>query len=753
MTLAALACMLIAAAPAVRGVVRSSLDGRPVQGVVVRTAAGATPVVTDSTGAYTLVLPASGNWELRFDRAGFRGLRVGLVVDEGSDAQLDVALDPVPERLPPVVATGSDASPTGELFDLGEAEVGVYHLRGDDRAGLRLRDPDLLRTLATLPASESRADGAPDLHVRGGGGDQNLLLVNGFPVYGASHFGPASSAINPDAIADLVVHAGAPPVRFGERLSSVVELTTADADSNGARASGSVSAADARGMLAWSGAGAHAGVMMSARASYRGLLGDGAGGEDRNGYSDLLVTGHAAVLGGTVRALDFRSNNSLSFVSQLGTGLHPVESSSPTALGWAAQTDGVGWRRMIGERVSTDVRLWSARAQLDGRWNAPEGVSQVASGFNELGAAAEAHVTVAGAAVDFGGQIARLRSRYGVDRASAGAPLHFTENGTRWIPEQFVAASYDFGAGVRATAGTRIAEISGAGVLLSPEMTLRWRLRPVSLGISAGRRRQFAQSAWNEESLGAALLGLEVPLVPGSHGEGIARSDDIQLEAEATLVRGVTARAGLFHRSLSGLRLPAVRSRGLTADTATAFGTGTARGAFAALRVQASRVTLAATTSITDVRRRADGIAYSPAFSHPVALELAATVRPVPFGVAWAAFAVGSGQVASAGAGPVEWSPYAGITGTGELSGTLAGAGIRALRDTLPIAMSLDIGLQYDWVVGGAGRHPAVLSASLAVRNLLNRHNVIAFLHPGAGAAIPVLARPRALFGEIAWHF
>ncbi len=87
-----------------------------------------------------------------------------------------------------------------------------------------LGEADVLKTLQFLPGVKGGTEGNAGIYVRGGSPDQNLILLNGVPVYNASHIAGLFSVFNADAIRNVTLTKGGFPARFGGRLSSVLEI-------------------------------------------------------------------------------------------------------------------------------------------------------------------------------------------------------------------------------------------------------------------------------------------------------------------------------------------------------------------------------------------------------------------------------------------------------------------------------------------------------------------------------------------------
>ena len=87
-----------------------------------------------------------------------------------------------------------------------------------------LGEVDILKVLQLLPGVKSGGEGSAGLYVRGGGPDQNLILLDGAPIYNASHLFGFFSTFNADAIKNVELIKGGFPARYGGRLSSVIDI-------------------------------------------------------------------------------------------------------------------------------------------------------------------------------------------------------------------------------------------------------------------------------------------------------------------------------------------------------------------------------------------------------------------------------------------------------------------------------------------------------------------------------------------------
>src|SRR5688500_19442450 len=97
---------------------------------------------------------------------------------------------------------------------------------------------DILKTIQLLPGVKSAGEGSSGFYVRGGGSDQNLILLDEAPVYNASHLLGFFSTFNSDAVKELTLYKGTMPAQYGGRLSSVLDIKMNDGNDHEFRAGG-----------------------------------------------------------------------------------------------------------------------------------------------------------------------------------------------------------------------------------------------------------------------------------------------------------------------------------------------------------------------------------------------------------------------------------------------------------------------------------------------------------------------------------
>lgn len=103
-----------------------------------------------------------------------------------------------------------------------------------------LGENDVLKILQLLPGVQSGVEGASGIYVRGGGPDQNLILLDGVPIYNAAHLFGGFSIFNSDAINNIKLIKGGFPARYGGRLSSVVDVSMKEGNTKEFKVFGSI---------------------------------------------------------------------------------------------------------------------------------------------------------------------------------------------------------------------------------------------------------------------------------------------------------------------------------------------------------------------------------------------------------------------------------------------------------------------------------------------------------------------------------
>ncbi|HSJ67230.1 MAG TPA: TonB-dependent receptor, partial [Anditalea sp.] len=176
---------------------------------------------------------SSGKVELIFSYIGYEPMVFSSIVEK--DSTLNVMLRPA--HLAEVVVEGSREEVLQERTQMGAVNIPLRQIR---EMPALFGEVDVLKVLQLLPGVQSGSEGTSGLYVRGGGPDQNLILLDGVPVYNASHLFGFFSVFNADAIKNVELIKGGFPARYGGRLSSVLDISMKDGNMKEFHGEGSI---------------------------------------------------------------------------------------------------------------------------------------------------------------------------------------------------------------------------------------------------------------------------------------------------------------------------------------------------------------------------------------------------------------------------------------------------------------------------------------------------------------------------------
>ncbi len=191
-------------------------------------------VVTNVFGFYSLTLP-KGDYILMYQSISFTTTEFKIKLDK--NIKKDLELKPESSILNAVEVTGEKADENITSAEMGVDKIKVSDL---DAIPVLFGEKDIMKTMQLLPGVKSAGEGNAGFYVRGGGSDQNLILLDGAPVYNASHLLGFFSVFNSDALKDVKLYKGGAPAQFGGRLSSVMDIQMKEGNSKKLSVSGGI---------------------------------------------------------------------------------------------------------------------------------------------------------------------------------------------------------------------------------------------------------------------------------------------------------------------------------------------------------------------------------------------------------------------------------------------------------------------------------------------------------------------------------
>jgi hypothetical protein len=126
-----------------------------------------------------------------------------------------------------VVITGEKPDKNVKSTEMGKIDLDIEQIKSIPAF---MGEVDILKTLQLLPGIQSAGEGNSGFYVRGGGPDQNLILVDDAVVYNASHLFGFFSVFNSDAVKGIELYKGGMPANYGGRLASVIDVSMKEGD-------------------------------------------------------------------------------------------------------------------------------------------------------------------------------------------------------------------------------------------------------------------------------------------------------------------------------------------------------------------------------------------------------------------------------------------------------------------------------------------------------------------------------------------
>jgi hypothetical protein len=434
---------------------RGTFSGRVVDGQTNETLVGVSILVTNlgkgtvsnMEGFFSLNLPL-GHHQVKVRYLGYleETLDVHLTVQK----QTDIRLTPGQFELAEVVINDEGA---GEMRNVSQMSMSSFHLNPKLARSIPalLGEPDPIKTLQLLPGVPSSTEGSVGLFVRGGGADQNLVLMDNAPVYNTSHFG-FFSIFNPDALKNIEFSKGGIHARYGGRLSSVLDAQIREGNREKMALSGGIGT-------------------LSTRATLEGPFAEGKGSflaSGRRTYADLFfqlvpdqrISGNSIFFYDLNLKASYRANakNNFSLSSYLGSDSFGFQDIFGTS--WGNQTVSAKWSSALGPKWFAQTTAYMSRFRARSTTNLIENFGYI-SRYNLLNVGLRHDVTFYASPqsqFDAGGEIISQRYFFGavapidefsVVRKNAVDPVYALEKAAYVNYERELGTRFRFSAGLR----------------------------------------------------------------------------------------------------------------------------------------------------------------------------------------------------------------------------------------------------------------------------------------------------------------
>jgi hypothetical protein len=227
----------------INGYVKDAANGEELIGVTVLVQGQSMGTTTNVYGFYSLTIPES-SYILQFSYVGFETQTLPLSLDKNVTHNIELVNEST--QMEELVVSGEriDANVTDPQMSKRTIDVGQVR-----KLPTFMGEADIIKTIQMQPGVVMAGEGSSSFFVRGGSGDQNLILIDEAPIYDPSHLFGLFSVFNADVLKGAELYKGGIPARYGGRLSSILDVRTKDGNSKEIQGSGGIGTLASRFML------------------------------------------------------------------------------------------------------------------------------------------------------------------------------------------------------------------------------------------------------------------------------------------------------------------------------------------------------------------------------------------------------------------------------------------------------------------------------------------------------------------------
>ena len=203
----------------ISGFIKDSLNGETLIGASIAVQGKKKGISSNQYGFYSITLE-EGEYIFISSYIGYQPKILQIKLD--GNKQLNFNLLPKISLSQEVIVTSKKRDANVKNAQMGKFTLPIEQIKSIPAF---LGEVDLLKTIQLLPGIRNAGEGSAGLYVRGGGPDQNLILLDDAPVYNTGHLFGFFSIFNSDAIKNVTLIKGGMPAQYGGRLSSVLDIS------------------------------------------------------------------------------------------------------------------------------------------------------------------------------------------------------------------------------------------------------------------------------------------------------------------------------------------------------------------------------------------------------------------------------------------------------------------------------------------------------------------------------------------------
>lgn len=491
-----------------------ALDARTGSGVCAEVFVdGVIATRADSLGRFVLQLSSGSSARLRLRAIGYRQLLTIVAPSDADTTHLTLSLEPAMPKLASVETRIRREE--RRQFDERPVASALSFTRNELAHVPALGDRDVLRVVSLLPGVASRNDMSSSFNVRGGEADQNLVLLDGVPIYNPFHLGGLFGTFIDATVGRVDLLTGGFPAEYGGRLSSVLEVKSAEDARSGVHATTDLSVLSSSVRLSGATGGGRLTWSAAARRTYADKVIEALHGANDFPYHFADTQLHLKATlpkNGTLALTAYSGLDVLDESSGSGSGI----TSDSTALGtmrnvgfnWGNRVVGVSWEQPLG--ATTMVRQRVSLSTFHTQFDVPAESLSIAQRMGDTRVTGSVVHEMGRHTISGGYEVSWLRSTYRerlAPTADAPFPDALASDGDTTIAQRgnasalFVDDVWRVNQGLLLRLGLRGERVGGGGwQQLSPRLMARYFVSPdFAISATAGRFSQWTHAVRNED--------------------------------------------------------------------------------------------------------------------------------------------------------------------------------------------------------------------------------------------------------------
>jgi hypothetical protein len=313
--------------------------------------------VTNTYGFYSISIPKSDSATISYSFVGYETQNLNIAAT--SDQQFDIASFGVNQLEEVTVSAKRQAEKVSESVQMSKIEVPIAQIK---KIPSFFGEKDVIRVLQLMPGVQKGTEGQTGLYVRGGGPEQNLIILDDAVVYNASHLFGFFSVFNSDALKSVELTKGGFPARYGGRLSSVVEMNMKEGAKDKLHGEGGIGLISSRLTLEGPLVKNKSSFLVSARRTYIDVLAAPLIAQQQTGSISKVKPGYYFYDLNAKVNYDFGQKDKLYVSGYFGQDRFHIRekdtnSENRSGLNWGNATATVRWNHLINNKLFVNTSL------------------------------------------------------------------------------------------------------------------------------------------------------------------------------------------------------------------------------------------------------------------------------------------------------------------------------------------------------------------------------------------------------------